>query len=117
MAETKTAPKESPIKTHDHDRVVMASRKADGTADQTSDYTYIGDKETSIEATKTQLSQQAVSGVDVERRGVGDRTGDEGGNEPDPQVKKLIDAHDSATKAAESKAEAEVKGRFEDVTE
>lgn len=116
MAETKTAPKEAPIKTHDHDRVVIASRKADGTPDQTSDFTYIGDKEVSIAATKTQLAQQAVSGVDVEQRGVAGTTGADQGNKPDPGVQKLIDAHESATKAAESKAEAEVKGRFEDVT-
>ncbi len=117
MAETKDPPKEAALKTTDHDRVVMASRKADGTPDQTADFTYIGDKETSIEATKTQLAQQASSAVDVAKRGVSTVEEDgTGSSKPDPAAQELIKAHQSAAKAAETKAKAEVEKRFEDVT-
>jgi len=116
MAETKEAPKESALKTTDHDRVVMASRKADGTPDQTADFTYIGDKDIAIEASKVQLAQQAVSAVDVEHRGVSSSIGGTDlGNDPDPQVQKIIDAHKAAEKSAHAQAEKEVEARHEDV--
>lgn len=105
----------------DHDRVVMASRKADGTPDQTPDFEYIGDKETTMRATKTQLTEQAVSAVDVAERGVTSGTEDADtsklpstGPQSDPSIAALADKHDSAKAAAESAAESEVNTRFTD---
>lgn len=92
----------------DHDRVVMASRRADGTPAQTAGFEYIGDKETAVEAAKVQLAEQAVSAVDVAKRGVTDTDGADQGNEPDPDVKALKKAHDAAAAAAEKRAESEV---------
>ena len=96
----------------DKDRVVVASRFADGTPAQTSDFEFIGDKDVSIEATKRQLREQAVSGVDQEMRGVSTVEGDGSGGEPDPAVAKLVKAHEKAAKAAESEAEKQVNARF-----
>lgn len=106
----------------DHDRVVMASRKADGTPDQTPDFEYIGDKETTLRATKEQLTQQAVSAVDVAERGVtsSEAGGDDKsglpatGPQSDPSIAALADKHDAAKSAAESAAESEVNARFTD---
>lgn len=106
----------------DHDRVVMASRKADGTPDQTPDFTYIGDKEVTLEATKKQLAEQAVSAADVAARGV--TSDDDGadtsklpatGPESDPSIAELADAHKAAEKAGEKAAEREVNARFREV--
>lgn len=98
----------------DHDRVVMASRKPDGTPDQTEDFTFIGDKEFAKAATAEQLKQQRVSAADVEIRGA---TGADGGRgEPDAFVKPIADAHEKAAKGAESDAASEVDSRFEDVS-
>ncbi len=98
----------------DHDRVVMASLKADGTPDQTADYTFIGDKEFSKAAAVEQRKQQLVSAADVEMRGKLGLSGSSAGDsKPDPQVQKLIDAHESAAKEAESAA-GEVDSRFEE---
>lgn len=96
----------------DHDRVVMASRRADGTPDQTDPFEYIGDKDTAIAAAKVQLGQQAASAVDIAIRGVTAGPGGPGtasAGEPDPAVQEIKDAHDEAIAAAEKKAEAEVK--------
>jgi len=99
----------------DHDRVVQASRKADGTPDQTPDFTYIGDKETSIRATEEQLTQQRVSAEDVRLRGASTAgTDGSGPGEPDAAVKKIADAHEKAAKSAASDAKSEVEERFED---
>jgi hypothetical protein len=98
----------------DHDRVVMASRKPNGEPDQTSDFTFIGDKEFSKKATAEQLKQQAVSAEDTRLRGAV-ASGTTGSSEPDAPVQKLIDAHESAAKSAEKAANAEVDARFEDV--
>lgn len=102
----------------DHDRVVMASRKPDGTPDQTPDFTYIGDKETTLAATKEQLKQQAVSAVDVAERGVTSSEADDKsglpatGPQSDPSIGAMADKHDKAAKAAEKAAETEVDARF-----
>lgn len=99
--------------TGDHDRVVMASRKADGSPDQTPDFTYIGDKQFSIDATTEQLKQQRVSAEDSRLRadlGLASAPGD---SSPDAAVQKLIDAHDKAAEGAASDAESEVNGRQE----
>jgi len=96
----------------DHDRVQMASLHPDGSANQTADYTYIGDKEVVIEAAKRQRAEQAVAATDVEHRGVS--SGDNQGNDKDPDIAKLADAQESAAAAAEKAAEADVNARFED---
>ncbi len=112
MAE-KTAPKptkSNPIPEPDHDRVVIASRRPDGSPAQSEGFEYIGPKEQAVAAAKAQLAEQAVSAVDVAVRGVTTDTGDngEGSSRPDPGVQDIIDAHGAAVSAAESKAESEV---------
>jgi hypothetical protein len=94
----------------DHDRIVMASRRADGSMDQINPE-FIGDKDVAIAAAKEQLKVQAVSAVDVAARGVSDKPAGEnepGSDEPDPEIKALKEAQDSAAKAAEARAEREV---------
>lgn len=103
-ADPKTQGKTTPEA--DHDRVVMASRRADGTPAQSKDFEYIGDKETAVTAARTQLTEQAVSATDVAVRGVADVGAGDG--EPDPAVAEIKAAHDSAAKRAEGKAESEV---------
>lgn len=97
----------------DHDRVVMASRRPDGTPDQTPDFTYIGDQDASVQAAKEQLRQQAVSAEDVRLRGVAG-AGGPGEEVDDPSTAELRKAHESAAKSAERAAESEVKARFEE---
>lgn len=111
MAEKSTTEKSPLPNSGDHDRVVMASRAADGTAAQTPDYEFIGDKETSIAATKEQLAQQAVSAIDAAERPLvyGDQ-----GSDMDPDVAELKSKHDDAADAAAKTAEAEVEARFTD---
>lgn len=95
----------------DHDRVVMASRRADGTPDQTPDFEYIGPKDRVLAAAKQQLAEQAVSAVDVAIRGVSSdaaNPGEEGSSAPDAAVQEIKDAHDKAAAAAHKRAEAEV---------
>lgn len=94
----------------DHDRVVMASRKPDGTPDQTPDFEYIGDKDTSIKATEKQLTEQRVSAADVEARGV--TASGEGEFVEDPSIAKVAKAHEAAAKDAAKDAKAEVNARF-----
>ncbi|MEO7836210.1 MAG: hypothetical protein ABIS21_01050 [Acidimicrobiales bacterium] len=91
----------------------MASRKADGTPDQTPDFTYIGDKQFSIDATTEQLKQQRVSAADVAARGA---SSDDGDSAPDAAVQKIKDAHDKAADGAAADAESEVNGRQEETT-
>lgn len=91
----------------DHDRIVMASRRADGSLDQLNPE-FIGDRETTLAANKLQLATQAASAVDVAARGVTTPEGGAGDSEPDAEVQALKDAQDAAVKAAEAKAEREV---------
>jgi hypothetical protein len=98
----------------DHDRIVMPSRRADGTLDQV-DPEFIGDKDTAIAAAEEQLAVQAASAVDVAARGVtstqaADGTGD---SEPDAEVKALKDAQDKAVEDAKARARAEVEQRHQ----
>ncbi|MFJ1808541.1 MULTISPECIES: hypothetical protein [unclassified Streptomyces] len=94
----------------DHDRIVMASRRADGSMDQTAPE-FIGDKDVAIAAAKKQLAEQAASAVDVAARGVSSAQAEDGTGpaEPDPDVKALKDAQDEAAKAAEERAVREVE--------
>jgi hypothetical protein len=80
----------------DHDRVQMLSLHADGTPAQIAPE-LIGDKDATLEATKEQFKQQAVSAKDVELRGVNASE-----SERDEEV--LKKAHDAAAKAAEAAA-------------
>ncbi|MER7738887.1 hypothetical protein ABTX34_11270 [Streptomyces sp. NPDC096538] len=94
----------------DHDRIVMPSRRADGSMDQLNPE-FIGDKETAIAAAKEQLAAQAVSAVDVAARGVTAGPADDGtgSTERDADVQALKDAHDRAKEEAEARAEREVE--------
>jgi hypothetical protein len=93
----------------DHDRIVMASRKPDGSMDQIAPE-FIGDKEVALRAAKEQLGQQAASAVDIAARGVSDKPadGEPGSTTPDADVQALKDAQDEAVKAAEVQAEREI---------
>lgn len=92
----------------DHDRVVIASRKPDGTPDQSPDFEFIGPKTFAVEASKEQMRQQAVSAVDTEIRGVESGGTAAASTKEDPTIAKLQQAHDTAASAAEKRAEAEV---------
>ncbi|MET9957038.1 hypothetical protein ABZ135_36560 [Streptomyces sp. NPDC006339] len=92
----------------DHDRVVMASRRADGSMDQYRPE-FIGDKDVALTAAKEQLAQQAASAVDVAARGVSAVPEAEAPSEPDPDIAALKEAQDKAIEAAEARAEREVK--------
>ncbi len=94
----------------DHDRVVMASLKADGTPDQTPDFTFIGNKEFAKAAAVEQRKQQLVSAADVDLRGASASAGD---GKPDKAVQKIKDAHEAAAKSAESAGD-DVDSRFEE---
>ena len=91
----------------DHDRIVMASRRADGSMDQVAPE-FIGDKDVAIAAAKEQLGQQAASAVDVAARGVSNTPEGAGSSEPDPDVQALKDTQDKAIDSAEAQAEREV---------
>ena len=98
----------------DHDRIVMASRRADGSMDQV-DPEFIGDKETAIAAAEEQLAVQAASAVDVAARGVSAGPAGDGtrSSEPDAEVKALKEAQDKAVEDAKAKAKAEVEQRHQ----
>lgn len=100
-------PDPAAAKAGDHDRIVMASRRADGSMDQVAPE-FIGDKDVAIAAAKEQLAQQAASAVDVAARGVSSTPEGERSSEPDPDVAALKAAQDKAISAAESQAEREV---------
>lgn len=91
----------------DHDRIVMASRRPDGSMDQIAPE-FIGDKDTALAAAKVQLGQQAASAVDVAARGVSSHPEGTGGSEPDDDIKALKDAQEAAVSVAEGQAEREV---------
>ncbi|MGW9437938.1 hypothetical protein [Streptomyces sp. NPDC055607] len=101
-------PTPAAAKAGDHDRIVMASRRPDGTPDQIAPE-YIGDKDVALVAAKEQLAVQAASAVDVAARGVSAfPEGDGATAPPDPEIQALKDAQDKAVKAAEARAEREV---------
>lgn len=100
-------PTASAAKAGDHDRIVMASRRADGSMDQTAPE-FIGDKNVAVAAAKEQLGQQAASAVDVAARGVSSTPEGAAPSEPDPDVQALKDEQDKAIASAESQAEREV---------
>ncbi|MFE9738816.1 hypothetical protein [Streptomyces sp. NPDC006477] len=92
----------------DHDRIVMASRRADGSMDQIRPE-FIGDKDVAIAAAKQQLAEQAASAVDVAARGVSSSPEGAESSEPDPDIAALKEAQDKAIAAAEDRAEHEVR--------
>lgn len=96
-----------------HDRVVSLSLRSDGTPDQTSPE-MIGDKEASMEATKRQFAEFAVSAVDQEARREAGLTRDDEGDTSDAAIDKVKAEHEKASKAAESAAEATVNRLFRD---
>lgn len=98
----------------DHDRIVMATRRADGSMDQVNPE-FIGDKDVALAAAKEQLAVQAASAVDTAARGVtsGPSEGGTGSSEPDADIKALKDAQDEAVKKAEAQAEREVNDRHQ----
>lgn len=97
----------------DHDRVVMASRKPDGSPDQTPDFEFIGDPEMVLEMNTEQLKVQAVSAADANARGQNDVTAQEEGPE-DPTISELQKAHSAALTASERQAKSEVKAKHGD---
>lgn len=96
----------------DHDRVGMLSLNKDGSPDQHNPE-IIGDKEASVRATKEQFAQQAVSAVDVEKRGASSSAGGEELKQ-DPEIAALQKDHEKAVKAAESAAEKVVDSLYQD---
>lgn len=96
----------------DHDRVQMLSLNKDGSPDQHNPE-IIGDPEVALTAAKQQFTEQAVSAVDVEKRGATVDTGAET-LEQDPSIAELQKAHESAASAAEKAAESAVKGLTKD---
>jgi len=115
MADEKQAGSNTAVeRTRDHDRVQMLSLRADGTPDQY-DPEFIGDKDLTLEATKEQFRQQAVSVRDTELRQPYPATAEE--TEEDPTIAELKAAHEEAVGAADSAAEAAVEGLFRDTSE
>ncbi|MFG3154231.1 hypothetical protein ACGF7W_19555 [Streptomyces sp. NPDC048219] len=92
----------------DHDRIVMASRRADGSMDQFRPE-FIGDKDVAVAAAQQQLAVQATSAVDTAARGVSSAPAGGGESTPDPDVQALKDAQEEAAKKARAQAEAEVE--------
>jgi hypothetical protein len=92
----------------DHDRIVMASRKPDGSMDQIHPE-FIGDKDIAEAAAKQQLAEQAASAVDVAARGATANPDGTGDSEPDAEVKALKEAQETAVKAAEEQGAREVR--------
>lgn len=92
----------------DQDRVAMASRKPDGTPDQTPGFTY-QDPEAAREATERQLTEQAVSNADqVVRAPAEAGPAGAGGSEPDPAVQRIVEAHEQAAEAGRKKVDGEI---------
>jgi hypothetical protein len=78
------------------DRVVMASRHADGSHAQSDDFEFIGDKDDAIRGAKHQLVSQAYAALQTST---------------DPDVNPTEDEQDAAREEAEGRAEAEVNER------
>ena len=92
---------------HDHDRIVMPSRRADGTMDQF-DPEFIGDKDTAKRAARRQAEEQAASAVDVAERGVSTDDADTSDAPQDPTIERIAKAQTAAADKAGKAAEAEV---------
>lgn len=124
MAEASQTPeKANPVPQQgDHDRVVMLSLKADGTADQHNPE-IIGNQAFAVDAARRQFAEQAVSAVDVAERGVSSGhgavtlVGQKDGSvkeeplraDPDPATAELQKKHEAAAKASESAADKAVQ--------
>ena len=107
------ARKKSPAETPKPvDRVVMASRTADGTPVQSEGFEYVGDKEFVQAATAEQLTQIAVSAEDnVRAREQIAETAGEGGVQLSPEEEERIARHQELQRAAADQAAAEVETR------
>lgn len=96
-----------PVVEPPHDRVVGVSLRNDGTVAENNPE-IIGDKEASLEATKEQFRQFAVSAVDVAKRdeilGTGAAAGD--GDTSDAKIDALRKEHEKAESAADKAAES-----------
>ena len=117
MAETKSTEKstEKVIETGAHDRVQSLSITKEGTPDQSAGWEFLNGDDATVESTKEQFRQIAVSAIDAEKRA---ELGLAGTAETEPGPDKAIDAlkaeHQKAEAAAEKKAEALVKSRSGD---
>lgn len=100
---TKDAPK--PV-----DRVVMASRTADGTPVQSEGFEFVGDKEFVQAAATEQLSQINVSAED-HARAVEQIADEAPGSSLSPEEEERIQRHKELQDAAAKQAAAEVKER------
>lgn len=80
------------------DRVVMASRHADGTPAQSDDFVFIGDKDDATAGAVHQLQSVAYAALQTSS---------------DPEVAPTEDEQAKAADAAEAKAKAEVDQRHE----
>jgi hypothetical protein len=92
----------------DHDRVQMLSLKADGTPDQHNPE-LIGERGATLEATKRQFAEQAVSAVDVAERHTvsgGPATGET--VEQDPRIAEVQAKTEAAAQDAHNAAESAV---------
>ncbi len=92
---------------HDHDRIVMPSRRADGTMDQF-DPEFIGDKDAAKRAARRQAEEQAASAVDVAERGVSTDDAAPADSPQDPTIERIAKAQTAAADKAGKAAEAEV---------
>jgi hypothetical protein len=90
-----TAPK-GDAATGVRDRVVMASRHADGSHAQSDDFEFIGDKDGVIAGAKHQLVSVAYAGLQTSS---------------DPDVNPTFEEQEAVREVAERKAEAEVEAR------
>lgn len=78
------------------DRVVMASRHADGTPAQSSDFEFIGDKDAVLHAAKHQHVSVALAALQTST---------------DPDVNPTVEEQEAVIPGAEARAEAEVNAR------
>ncbi len=92
---------------HDHDRIVMPSRRADGTMDQF-DPEFIGDKDAAKRAARRQSEEQAASAVDVAERGVSTDDTASADSPQDPTIERIAKAQTAAADKAGKAVEAEV---------
>lgn len=107
MTESKNPPANAPAVDTPHDRVEMLSLHADGTPAQLNPE-LIGDRDATLDATRKQFQEQAVSAVDqAERRSFPSGVAED--LEQDPAIAALQKKHEAAEKSAASAAEAAVK--------
>lgn len=115
MATKKDTSKDTPA-AKPVDRVVMASRTADGTPVQSEGYEHIGDKEFVKAATAEQLTQIAVSADDNARaREQAAENAGSGETSLSPEEEERISRHQELQKAAAEQADAEVESRHSGV--